>query len=97
MCASAMRAAEPDGTSICTKSPVGGIEEPSGVDEERRAAVPHLVELPSVRKLADRQEALGEHRVRVRDVVVPRLDEGNHLTEPIFGGHALLSSLCTTQ
>ena len=84
MCASAIRAAEPLGTSICTNCCVVRIEEVAGGDEECGAAVSHLVALAAVRKPSDRQEALREDGVRVGDVIAPRLDERDELKEPIL-------------
>jgi hypothetical protein len=61
------------------------IEEATGDDGERRASVPHLIKLLRLRKLSERQEALREHRVGVRHVVAPRLHEGDHLEQSVFG------------
>ena len=69
------------------------IEEPAGVDDERRAAVPHLVELLHLRKLSERQEALREDGMRVGDVVAPGLDAGDDFKQPIFGGTHAFTSL----
>ena len=85
MCASAMRAAEPEGTSISTNCLCGGVEERSCHDDERRASVPHLVEFLHLRELAQRQEALGEHRMGVRHVVAPRHHAGDDLEQSVFG------------
>src|SRR5512132_235618 len=60
------------------------VEEVARGDEECGAAVPHLVALAAVPKLSDWQEALREDRVRVGDVITPRLDKRDELEEPIL-------------
>ena len=61
-----------------------GIEEDAGDDSERRAAVPHLVDLLHLRQLSERQEALREDRMRVGDVVAPGHDAGHHFKQTIL-------------